>query len=48
MIQESEESKMGVEGFSAAQGELEKVSTMKSEIDERKGQTLVDYSMVVS
>ena len=39
---------MGVSGFSAAQGQLEKVSTLKSEIDERKGQTLVDYSNVVS
>ena len=38
---------MGVSGFSQTQGQLEKVSTLKSEIDERKGQTLVDYSNVV-
>merc|ERR1712226_49631 len=44
---QQEEQKMGVSGFSATQGKLEKVSTMKSEIDERKGQTLVDYSNVV-
>ncbi|XP_075246844.1 intraflagellar transport protein 81 homolog [Convolutriloba macropyga] len=44
---QEEEQKMGVSGFSQTQGQLEKVSTLKSEIDERKGQTLVDYSNVV-
>uniref|UniRef100_T1IZS5 Intraflagellar transport protein 81 homolog n=1 Tax=Strigamia maritima TaxID=126957 RepID=T1IZS5_STRMM len=41
------ESKHGVEGFSAAQDELEKVSTMKSTYDEQKGRTLEEISSVV-
>ncbi|XP_063719232.1 intraflagellar transport protein 81 homolog [Symsagittifera roscoffensis] len=44
---QEEEQRQGVSGFSATQGQLEKVSTLKSEIDERKGQTLMDYSNVV-
>lgn len=38
---------MGVTGFREAQETMEKVSSMKAEIDERKGQTLEDMSGMV-
>lgn len=41
------ESKHGVSGFHSAQEELEKVSTMKGELDERKGKTLEEMSQLV-
>lgn len=41
------ESKHGVSGFHATQEELEKVSAMKSELDEQKGKTLEEMSQLV-
>ncbi|XP_042242430.1 intraflagellar transport protein 81 homolog isoform X1 [Homarus americanus] len=43
----SVESQMGVSGFRETQETMEKVSTMKAEIDERKGQTLEEMSGMV-
>jgi len=37
----------GVSGFNAAQEEMEKVSTLKSELDEQKGKTLEEMSQLV-
>ena len=41
------ESKHGVSGFNATQDEIEKVSTLKSELDQQKGKTLEDMSQLV-
>jgi len=41
------EAKHGVSGFHDAQEELEKVSTMKGELDEKKGKTLEEMSQLV-
>ncbi|GFY45508.1 intraflagellar transport protein 81 homolog [Trichonephila inaurata madagascariensis] len=41
------EMQKGVSGFHSAQDELEKVSSMKAELDERKGQTLEEMSVMV-
>eukprot|EP01135_Chromosphaera_perkinsii_P007956 Nk52_evm28s1073 gene=Nk52_evmTU28s1073 len=41
------EEKKGVKGFHSAQENLEKVSSMKGKLDEQKGQTLNDMSMMV-
>ena len=41
------EAQKGVKGFHNAQENLEKVSSMKGQLDERKGQTLTDMSMMV-
>jgi len=41
------EGKYGVSGFHETQEELEKVSTLKSELDEEKGKTLEDISQMV-
>lgn len=38
---------MGVTGFREAQESMEKVSSMKAEVDERKGQALEDISGMV-
>lgn len=37
----------GVSGFHNAQDELEKVSSIKAELDEKKGQTLEEMSVMV-
>ncbi|CAH1781188.1 unnamed protein product [Owenia fusiformis] len=42
------ESKKGVSGFRDTKEELEKVSTLKSELDEMKGKTLEDISHMVN
>ena len=42
------EAKKGVAGYHDTQEELEKVSTMKSELDDLKGKTLEDISEMVS
>eukprot|EP00794_Sanderia_malayensis_P010972 gene10972-12135_t len=41
------EGKHGISGFHQTQEELEKVSTLKSELDEAKGKTLEDISQMV-
>lgn len=41
------ESKHGVLGYNAAQEEIEKVSTLKSELDQQKGKTLEEMSQLV-
>lgn len=41
------ESKAGVTGYRQTQEDLEKVSTMKSELDQVKGRTLDDMSEMV-
>ena len=45
--QASLEAKKGVSGFHETQEELEKVSAIKSELDEQKGKTLEDISELV-
>lgn len=42
------EAEKGVSGYSNTQEELEKVSTIKSELDERKGRVLGDMSEMVT
>lgn len=42
------EAQKGVSGYSDTQEELERVSTIKSELDEMKGRTLDDMSEMVS
>lgn len=46
-LQEAVENKKGVTGYRQTQEELEKVSAVKSELDERKGKTLEDISDMV-
>ena len=46
-LQANIEGKYGVSGFHETQEELEKVSTLKSELDEEKGKTLEDISQMV-
>lgn len=41
------EAKKGVSGYHDTQEELEKVSAIKSELDEQKGKTLEDISELV-
>lgn len=41
------EGKHGISGFHQTQEELEKISTLKSELDEEKGKTLEDISQMV-
>ena len=45
--QEAVENKKGVTGYRQTQEELEKVSAVKSELDEKKGKTLEDISDMV-
>ena len=47
LLQATIEAKKGVSGYHDTQEELEKVSTMKSELDEVKGKTLEDISEMV-
>ncbi len=47
LIQANIEGKHGVAGFHQTQEELEKISTLKSELDEEKGKTLEDISQMV-
>ena len=42
------EAKQGVSGYLDMQDNLEKVSSMKSTVDERKGRTLEDISQMVA
>lgn len=42
------EAEKGISGYSNTQEELEKVSAIKSELDERKGRALGDMSEMVS
>lgn len=46
--QQSVEAEKGISGYSNTQEELEKVSAIKSELDERKGRALGDMSEMVS
>lgn len=48
ILQTNLESKQGVSGYHDTQEELEKVSTVKSDLDEKKGKTLEDISELVS
>lgn len=49
IVQQSKlEAKKGVAGYHDTQEELEKVSTIKSELDDVKGRTLEDMSHLVS
>lgn len=45
--QQSLEVKQGISGYSDTQEELERVSAIKSELDEMKGRTLDDMSEMV-
>ena len=42
------EAEKGISGYSNTQEELERVSAIKSELDEKKGRTLDDMSEMVS
>lgn len=46
--QQTVEAEKGISGYSNTQEELEKVSAIKSELDERKGRALGDMSEMVS
>ena len=46
-FQQTIEEKRGISGYSYTQEELERVSTLKSEVDEMKGRTLDDMSEMV-
>lgn len=46
-LQHTIEEKKGVSGYSYTQEELERVSALKSEVDEMKGRTLDDMSEMV-
>lgn len=46
-FQRTIEEKKGVSGYSYTQEELERVSALKSEVDEMKGRTLDDMSEMV-
>lgn len=47
VFQNAMETQMGVSGFREAQENMEVVSTMKAEVDQRKGQTLEEMSGMV-
>lgn len=47
-VQQSIEAKKGISGYSDTQEELERVSAIKSELDEMKGRTLDDMSEMVN
>lgn len=47
-VQQSLEAQRGISGYSDTQEELERVSAIKSELDEMKGRTLDDMSEMVS
>lgn len=42
------EAEKGISGYSSTQEELEKVSALKSELDQQKGRTLDDMSDMVT
>lgn len=46
-LQQAIEEKKGISGYSYTQEELERVSAVKSEMDEMKGQTLDNMSEMV-
>ena len=46
-LQRTIEEKKGISGYSYTQEELERVSALKSEVDEMKGRTLDDMSEMV-
>lgn len=46
-FQQTIEEKRGISGYSYTQEELERVSALKSEVDEMKGRTLDDMSEMV-
>lgn len=48
VFQQSLEAQRGISGFSETQEELEKVSAIKSELDELKGRRLDNMSEMVS
>lgn len=48
ITQQTMEAQLGISGFSETQEELERVSAIKSELDEMKGRTLDDMSGMVS
>lgn len=47
LIKQTIEQKRGISGYSDTQEELERVSALKSEVDEMKGRTLDDMSNMV-
>ena len=47
-FQQTIEEKRGISGYSYTQEELERVSALKSEVDEMKGRTLDDMSEMVN
>lgn len=48
LLQSALENKKGVAGYRQTQEDLEKVSSVKSEYDDRKGKTLEDMSDMVT
>lgn len=48
LLKQRVEAEKGISGYSDTQEELEKVSAIKSELDERKGRALGDMSEMVS
>lgn len=47
-LKQTVEAEKGISGYSNTQEELERVSAMKSELDEKKGRTLDDMSEMVT
>lgn len=48
VLKQAVEAEKGISGYSDTQEELERVSAIKSELDEKKGRTLDDMSEMVS
>lgn len=46
-VKQTLEAEKGISGYSTTQEELERVSAIKSELDEKKGRTLDDMSEMV-
>jgi len=47
-LKQTMEAEKGISGYSDTQEELERVSAIKSELDEKKGRTLDDMSEMVT
>lgn len=48
VLKQAVEAEKGISGYSDTQEELERVSAIKSELDEKKGRTLDDMSEMVT
>lgn len=48
VFKQTMEAEKGISGYSNTQEELERVSAIKSELDEKKGRTLDDMSEMVT